>query len=169
MEVARLRAVPGNGTWKPPAGLGATVEGAIRQQQAIGDAAIAYRYGRIGHNSGAVAPLRSGDTQPFQAGTVQTFAPNGVPTGARNRTAGPNIYTLDQVDFDNLLTNVLRGSTPLETTPPSYASKGYWIELADRCVVGIRWSMNSGPTLEIIRSPDTDILRNTTKFHRKSP
>lgn len=165
IEVARLRTVPGNENWKPPTGLYETVEGAIRHQQAIGDAALAYRYGRIGHNSGTVEPLRSGDTQPFAPGTLKTLAPNGVPLGSRLGSAGPNIFTLDREAFDRALTDLLRGSRPVRT-PESYIDRGYWIELADRCIVGIRWSKDNGLTMEIMRLPHTSSDNTKFKFHR---
>lgn len=165
MEVARLRAVPGNESWKPPTGLYETVEGAIRHQQAIGDAALAYRYGRIGHNSGTIEPLRSGDRQPFAPGTLQTLAPNGVPLGSRRGSAGPNVYTLDRDAFDRALADLLRGSRPAPT-PESYLDRGYWIELADRCIVSVRWSKDNGLTMEVMRLPDTSLDNTKFKFHR---
>lgn len=166
IEIARLRSVSGNENWKPPAGLYETVEGAIRHQRAIGDAAIAYRYGRIGHNSRNTEPLLRGDMEPFVPGTAGTLTTNGVPLGFRYNRASENVYTLDQNTFDNRLADLLRGRKPMPT-PASYADKGYWIELADRCIVGIRWSKDNGLTIEIIRSSVTGLPKNSTKVHRE--
>jgi hypothetical protein len=186
IETARVRAIPGSENWQPPAGAYSSVEGAIRQQEAISRAAIAYRYGRsalprpvsspragIGHNSGdprpltdkPIASLRPGDTEPFVPGTLRTLMPNGIPLGSRYGRAGPNVYTLDQAAFNELVADILRGSVPA-TTPASYVDRGYWIELADRCIVGLRWSKDHGATLEIMKAPSELPFRRKLKFHR---
>ncbi|CAB3857225.1 hypothetical protein LMG26841_02269 [Achromobacter dolens] len=81
--------------------------------------------------------------------TSDILMPNGIPVGNVHPGAGPRIRTVTPEQFGALQAQLMSGASPVPT-PPGYA--GTWYQRADGTVFGIRNSVKSGATIDVVKS-----------------
>ena len=89
--------------------------------------------------------------------------PGGKELGVRNPGAKDNIRTLEKSEFDALKSELLSGAKEI-VAPSDY--DGRWFQRHDGSVVGVRDSVKSGNTIDIVRSSEPT-LKPGYKVHVK--
>jgi filamentous hemagglutinin len=123
-------------------------------------------------NNGALGAL-GGNVVMSQGSTGSTggsglsmsdiLLPNGQPVGYVSRGAGAAIQTVSPSQFDGIQSALLDGAAPI-ATPSGYA--GTWYQRSDGTIFGIRASLGSGATIDVIQS-DNPNLPSGFKIHQK--
>jgi hypothetical protein len=143
----RVREIEPN--WRPTPSLYESAEGAILANESV--------------VREAEARLAEFNALPAPRSSENVFLPGGRDLGSRNRGAGKDIRTVEQIEFDELFNGLLRGS---RSTPVQSKYSGEWFERPDGLVFGIRISERHGLTIEIIRSSNP-LLPQGYKVHAK--
>jgi hypothetical protein len=87
--------------------------------------------------------------------------PQGKYVGQRG--ANSRIRTVTPVEFDQLLGDLLNGAALVES-PATYGGK--WFSRTDGAIFGVRNSVNSGPTIDVV-DPKTSGIKKDLKVHKR--
>ncbi len=87
--------------------------------------------------------------------------PGGKEVGVKNPSAGADVRTVGKAEFEQLKLDLTTGAKEVPAAP-SYDGK--WYLRPDGTVVGVRDSVRSGPTIDVVSSPDRT-LRPGYRIH----
>jgi hypothetical protein len=109
------------------------------------------------------APAKPAPATPPPKKLEDILKPGGNEVGYRNKGAGERIRTLDSTEFDRLQRELIEGAKEV-AAPMGYVGK--WYQRADGTIIGMRDSVGSGPTIEVIEGRSSG-LKNGYKVHKK--
>jgi hypothetical protein len=154
--------------YRPPAGVYSSFQGLMNHLDAQRDDAelfVMNTYRAMNGDRALTLQQLQSPNSPSIRNTPaeELFAPRGNIVGYRFGQAKDNIRTVDPATFDSLVRQSTYGARA-QPIIPSY--NGIWYERGDTCVVGLRISPKSGPTIDLIKNNNLrTVLPEDFKVH----
>lgn len=170
-DMAEARVRERGAPYRRPAGLYETPEGYLRQLRADAQAAdrAAVNLDRMNRGLPPLSeetylanPVRPRGAPDPDAPTIDILQRAMRPEFRYGRS-GPNVYTVPRSMFEEIVGG-LTYRTPVLPAPARY--KGAWFSRGDQCVIGLRYSDDHGPTIDVIRHGLFEVL-NDIKIHQR--
>jgi hypothetical protein len=112
-----------------------------------------------GFSTGRPVPVEQSGVRPLE----DILAPNGKPVGVVNPGATTDIRTVSPAEFEALRSNLLTDAVPV-AGPKGYPGEVF--ERPDGSLIGIRRSLESGMTIDVIKST-SPAIENGLRIHQQ--